>query len=113
MPEPQETVKVSKEILNSNPANNVEVETSCNAESVHNDKNLVANKTDTPTKNKHNLTISIPPNEESPANTVQSTTNETPVEYEYKYEVRDFVISVMFYMCRSKNHLSFDCYLPY
>lgn len=83
VPKPVENnVEKMKEILNSKPVNNTEP-----ADSVHNEKLANTTQTDTPTKNKLNLTIAIPKDEESPTSNVQSATNKPPVEYDVKMEV--------------------------
>lgn len=83
----ENNVEKAKEILNSKLVNNTEVlEPVSDVSSVHND---TVNKiqTDTPTKNKLNLTIDIPKDEESLVSNVKSATDETPVEYDYKFEI--------------------------
>lgn len=81
-----------KEVLNSEPVNNtLVVEPENDAVIIQNDRNETVSPsksaTDTSSKNKLNLTIDIPKDEETAPSNVQSATEQAPIEYDVKFEV--------------------------
>lgn len=91
-PEPTENAVVeSQEVASTVTVNSTEnLEPKSAAPSVKNENVSPSKSSDTSTKNKLNLTIDIPKDEETASNNVQSATDQTPVEYDVKFEVRIF-----------------------